>query len=198
MKIVIIKRMKNRNTKDVGGNHIYTFIFSNISLFVAVFFSMNSAPQVAAIIYSLSLNLLLIWVLYYSSAKNKLKNHSQYYNDLTIGMGMLSAFASSVLFSTIMLFLRDDQSFGTLILFFAFLAYVIHLLIMKAYSWNKAFEDKLIDFRMTIEAEKENNGRKLSEFLNDSDLDKASDYLDQIGMFDSEVDAIIENLKTEK
>ena len=190
--------MKNRNTKDVGANHIYTFIFSNISLFVAVFFSINSVPQVAAILYSLSLNLLLIWVLYYASAKNELKHHSQYFNDLTIGMGMLSAFASTVIFSTIMLLLRDDQSFGTLILFFAFLSYVIHLFIMKAYSWQKDFEYKLIDYRMTIEAEKENNGEILSEFLSDKDLDKAADYLDTIGLYDSGVDAIIEDLAKSK
>jgi len=187
--------MKNRNTKDVGANHIYAFIFSNISLFVAVFFSMNSVPQVAAILYSLSLNLLLIWVLYYASGKRKLKHHSQYFNDLTIGMGMLSAFISAVIFSTIMLLLRDDQSFGTLILFFALLAYVIHLLIMKAYSWQKAFEEKLIDYRMTIEAEKEDNAKILSDFLSDKDLDKAVDYLDTIGIFDSGVDTIIDNLR---
>ncbi|MGZ2370828.1 hypothetical protein ACXR6G_13685 [Ancylomarina sp. YFZ004] len=187
--------MKNRNTKDVAANHIYTFIFSNIALFVAVFFSINSVPQVAAILYSLSLNLLLIWVLYYASAKRKLKHHSQYFNDLTIGMGMLSAFVSAVTFSTIMLLLSDDQSFGTLILFFAFLSYVIHMVIMKAYSWQKVFEDKLIAYRMTIEEEKENNGKLLSEYLSDKDLDKAADYLDTIGIYDSGVDAIIENLR---
>ncbi|MCZ4694393.1 hypothetical protein DWB61_04165 [Ancylomarina euxinus] len=187
--------MKNRNTKDLGANHIYTFIFSNISLFVAVFFSINSVPQVAAILYSLSLNLLLIWVLYYASAKSKLKYHSQYFNDLTIGMGMLAAFVSAVIFSSIMLLLNDNQSFGALIIFFAFLAYFIHFLIMKAYSWNKVFENKLIDYRMTIEAEKENNRKILLEFLSESDLDKASDYLDTIGLYDSGVDAIIENLR---
>ena len=186
--------MKNRNTKDVGANHIYTFIFSNLSLFVAVFFSMNSVPQVAAILYSLSLNLLLIWAIYYASTKNKLIHHSQYFNDLTISMGMLSAFVSSLIFSCVMLFLSDAQSFGTLILFFAFLAYVIHLLIMKAYSWNKEFENKLINYRMTIESEKEDNGKLLIEFLRDKDLDVVTDYLDKIGLCDSNVDAIIEDL----
>lgn len=190
--------MKNRNTKDVGANHIYVFIFSNISLFVAVFFSMNSAPQVAAILYSLSLNLLLIWAIYYASTKNRLKLYSQYFNDLTIGMGLFSAFVSSVFFGLIMLFLSDEQSFGTIILFFAFLTYIVHLVIMKAYSWNKAFEDKLISYRMTIKEEKEANGKILSEFLSDKDLDKATDYLDAIGIFDSGVDAIIENLRNSK
>ena len=190
--------MKNRNTKDVGSNHIYTFIFSNISLFGAVFFSMNSVPQVAAILYSLSLNLLLIWAIYYASTKNKLKLYSQYFNDITISMGMLSAFVSSVFFGLMMLFLSDEQSFGTIILFFAFLAFVIHLVIMKAYSWNKEFEDKLISYRMTIKEEKEVNGKILSEFLSDKNLDKAADYLDTIGMYDSGVDAIIENLRNSK
>ena len=190
--------MKNRNTKDVGANHVYTFIFSNLSLFVAVFFSMNSAPQVAAILYSLSLNLLLIWTIYYASTKNKLKHHSQYFNDLTISMGMLSAFMSSLIFSFVMLFLSDAQSFGTLILFFAFMAFVIHQLIMKAYSFNKDFEDKLINFRMTIESEKEDNGKILSEFLRDKDLDAATDYLDRIDLHDSGVDAIIENLRNQE
>ena len=146
--------MKNRNTKDVGANHIYIFIFSNIALFVAVFFSMNSVPQVAAILYSLSLNLLFVWTVYYASSKNKLKHHSQYFNDLTIGMGMLSAFVLSVFFGLVMLFLSDEQSFGMLILFFAFLTYIVHLVIMKAYAWNKEFEDKLISYRMTIKEEK--------------------------------------------
>jgi len=190
--------MKNRNTKDVGANHIYTFIFSNLSLFIAVFFSMNSAPQVAAILYSLSLNLLLIWAIYYASTKNKLKHHSQYYNDLTIGMGMFSAFVSSVIFSSVMLFLSDEQSFGTLILFFAFFAYVIHQLLMKTYSWNREFEDKLINFRMTIESEKEDNRKILIEFLRDKDLDAATDYLDKIDLFDSGVDAIIEYLRNQE
>ena len=190
--------MKNRNTKDVGANHIYIFIFSNISLFVAVFFSMNSVPQVAAVLYSLSLNLLLIWAVYYASSKNKLKLYSQYFNDITISMGMLSAFGSSVLFGLIMLFLSDEQSFGTIILFFAFLAFVIHVLIMKIYAWHKEFEDKLIKYRMTIEAEKEANGKILSEFLSDKDLDKAADYLDTIGLYDSGIDTIIENLRNSK
>jgi len=68
-------------------------------------------------------------------------------------------------------------------------------LIMKAYSWQKAFEEKLIDYRMTIEAEKEDNAKILSDFLSDKDLDKAVDYLDTIGIFDSGVDAIIDNLR---
>jgi len=190
--------MKNRNTKDVGANHIYIFIFSNLSLFVAVFFSMNSVPQVAAILYSLALNLLLVWAIYYASTKNKLKHYSQYFNDITISMGMLSAFVSSVFFGLMMLFLSDEQSFGTIILFFAFLAFVIHVLIMKAYFWHKEFEGKLIKYRMTIEAEKEANGKILSEFLSDKDLDKAADYLDTIGLYDSGVDAIIENLRNSK
>ncbi len=97
-----------------------------------------------------------------------------------------------------MLFLSDEQSFGTIILFFAFLAFVIHLVIMKAYSWNKEFEDKLISYRMTIKEEKEVNGKILSEFLSDKNLDKAADYLDTIGMYDSGVDAIIENLRNSK
>jgi len=190
--------MKNRNTKDVGANHIYVFIFSNISLFVAVFFSMNSVPQVAAILYSLALNLLLVWAIYYASTKKKLKLYSQYFNDISISMGMLSAFVSSVCFGLIMLFLSDEQSFGKIILLFAVLAYVIHILIMKAYAWQKDFEEKLIRYRMTIEADKEANGEILSEFLSDKDLDKAADYLDTIGMFDSGVDAIIENLRNAK
>ncbi|MDE5423088.1 hypothetical protein L3073_12790 [Ancylomarina sp. DW003] len=187
--------MKNRNTKDVGANHIYIFIFSNLCLFVAVFFSINSVPQVAAILYSLSLNLLLIWTIYYASTKNKLKHYSQYFNDLTISMGMLSAFVSALIFSLVMLFLSDAQSFGTLILFFAFMAFVIHQLIMKAYAWNKEFESKLINYRMTIESEQEENGKILSEFLTDADLDRATDYLDKIGIYDSGVDAIIEDLR---
>ncbi len=190
--------MKNRNTKDVGANHIYIFIFSNLSLFVAVFFSMNSVPQVAAILYSLAINLLLIWAIYYASAKNKLKYYSQYFNDITISMGMLSAFVSSVFFGLIMLFLSDEQSFGTMILFFAFMAFVIHVLIMKTYAWHKEFEDKLISYRMTIEVEKEANGKILLEFLSDKDLDKAADYLDTIGLYDSGVDSIIENLRNSK
>lgn len=190
--------MKNRNTKDVGANHIYVFIFSNISLFVAVFFSMNSVPQVAAILYSLALNLLLVWAIYYASTKTKLKLYSQYYNDISISLGMLSAFLSSVCFGLIMLFLSDEQSFGKIILLFAVLAYVIHVLFMKTYAWNKEFEDKLIRYRMTIEADKEVNREALSQFLSDSDLDKAADYLDTIGMFDSGVDAIIEKLRNEK
>lgn len=190
--------MKNRNTKDVGANHIYVFIFSNISLFVAVFFSMNSVPQVAAILYSLSLNLLLVWAIYYASTKRKLKLHSQYYNDISISLGMLSAFLSSVCFGLIMLFLSDEQSFGKIILLFAVLAYVVHVLFMKVYAWNKEFEDKLIRYRMTIEADKDLNGEILTEFLSDSNLDKAADYLDTIGMFDSGVDAIIEKLRNER
>ena len=190
--------MKNRNTKDVGANHIYSFIFSNLFLFMAVFFSMNSVPQVAAILYSLSLNLLLVWTIYYASTKNKLKYYSQYFNDITIRMGMLSAFVSSVFFGLIMLFLSDEQSFGIMILFFAFLAYVIYVLLMKTYSWNKEFEDKLINYRMTIEAEKKANGKILSEFLRDTDLDKLTGYLDTIGLYDSGVDAIVENLRSFK
>jgi hypothetical protein len=69
---------------------------------------------------------------------------------------------------------------------------------MKAYSWNKEFEGKLIKYRMTIEAEKEANGEILSEFLSDKDLDKAADYLDTIGLYDSGVDSIIENLRNSK
>ncbi|MRT91756.1 hypothetical protein [Ancylomarina sp. 16SWW S1-10-2] len=190
--------MKNRNTKDVGANHIYVFIFSNISLFVAVFFSMNSVPQVAAILYSLALNLLLVWTIYYASTKKKLELYSQYFNDITISMGMLSAFLSSVCFGLVMLFLSDKHSFGTIILLFAVLAYVIHAIIMKTYAWQKAFEAKLINYRMTIEADKIANGEILSEFLSDTDLDKAADYLDTIGMFDSGVDAMIAKLRNSK
>ena len=166
-----------------------------MSLFVAVFFSINSVPQVAAILYSLSLNLLLIWLRYYVFSKHNLKHHSQYFNDITISMGMLSAFVSSVFLGLIILFLKDSQSFGALILFFAFLANAIHFLIMEIYSWQKEFESKLINYRMTIEEEKEDNGKILSEFLSDKDLDKAADYLDTIGMYDSGVDAIIDDLR---
>ena len=190
--------MKNRNTKDVGANHIYIFIFSNLSLFVAVFFSMNSAPQVAAILYSLALNLLLVWAIYYASIKKKLQLYSQHFNDISISTGMLSAFLSSVCFGLVMLFLSDEQSFGKIILLFALISYVIHVSIMKTYAWHKEFEGKLIRYRMTIEADKEANGEILSKFLSDKDLDKAADYLDTIGMFDSGVDAIIENLRNYK
>ncbi|MFT5748900.1 MAG: hypothetical protein ACI93S_000147 [Ancylomarina sp.] len=190
--------MKNRNTKDVGANHIYIFILSNLSLFVAVFFSMNSVPQVAAILYSLALNLLLVWAIYYASTKKKLKLYSQYFNDITISMGMLSAFVSSMFFGLMMLFLSEEQSFGTIILFFVFLAFVIHVGIMKSYAWHKEFEGELIEYRMTIEVEKEANGKILSEFLSDKDLDKAADYLDTIGLYDSSVDSMIENLRNSK
>lgn len=187
--------MKNRNTKDVGANHIYVFIFSNIALFLAVFFSMNSVPQVAAILYSLSLNFLLSWAVYYSTTKNKLKHYSQYFNDLNIAMGLLSGFIATLVFSITMLFLGDAKSFGSLILFFALVSYFIHLLIMKRYAWHKSFEEKVIDFRMTIETEKECNAENLSAFLDGTDLERASDYLDTIGIYDSGVDTIIDKLR---
>lgn len=156
---------------------------------------MNKVPQVAAICYSLSFNLLLIWAIYYSTTKKKLKHYSLYFNDLTIGFGILSAFVSALLFGLIMIALSDQQSFGVHILFFAFLSYLLHYFIMKKYGWNKAFEQKLIDFRMTIEAEKIEKGEILKEFLRGSNLKEVTDYLDKINVYDSNVDAIIENLR---
>jgi len=50
---------------------------------------------------------------------------------------------------------------------------------------------------MTIQDEKEANGQVLYDFLKGKDMDEASDYLDKIGLFDSEVDAIIGKLRTE-
>jgi len=190
--------MKNRNTKDLGENHIFTFVFSNITLFVAVFFSLNSAPQVAAIIYSLSLNLFLNWLVFYSSKKKKLKHHSLYFNDLTIGMGMLSAFVPTLLFTLLMLFLPESYAFGKLILFFAFLTPLTHVLIMKFYAWEQVFETKLVAYRMSIKEEQEVAGEALSDFLKDKDLNQAAAYLDKIDMFDCGIDAIIESIQNSR
>nr|WP_320117206.1 hypothetical protein [uncultured Marinifilum sp.] len=177
--------MKNRNTKDVGENHIYPFILSNLFLFIAIFFSLNSAPEVAILFYSLSLNLFFHWFVFYSSTKKKIAHFSGYYNNLIIGICCLAA-CIPIFLMLLPLVLNIAISKLILLIFSLILSFVFKYILKISYSWETKTEVLMNKYRMSIELEREENFNIVKLHI-DLNRKKFADYIEKSELFDDKV-----------
>jgi hypothetical protein len=175
--------MKNRNTKDVAENHIYPFILSNFVLFVAIFFSLNSANEAAILLYSMALNLFTNWLIFYSSQKKKLVHFSEYYNNLVIGAFCIAAILPIFLMIIPILFFPEITN--SLLLFTSLIiALLFKKIILTKYVWEKKAEQYMNVYRMNIEEKKDLAFEELKKFIKESGSTKFADYLEKNQMFD--------------
>ena len=184
-------QMKNRNTKDVAENHIYSFILSNLFLFIGIFFSLNSAGEVAILFYILALNLFTNWLYFYSSHKKKLVHFSEYYNNLAIGIYCVAAIIP-VFLVIVPLLLFPDISNSILLLIAWILAPIFNQIILKRYAWESKAEKVLNAYRMNIEEEKERAFEVLKSFIQESDKRRFSNYIEKSQLFDQKMEEYLE------
>ncbi|RUT78457.1 hypothetical protein [Ancylomarina longa] len=182
--------MKNRNTKDVAENHIYSFLLSNLSLFVAIFFSLNSASEVAILFYALALNLFTHWFLFYTSRKKKMIHFSEYYNNLMIGIYCVAASIPVFLLIFPLLFMNSVSN-PILLLLSWILSFLIHTILIKRYGWESQAEQLFSEYRMNISEKREEAFEKVKEFIDQSDPKKCTDYLNKSELFDERIEAYI-------
>ncbi|MDM8161708.1 hypothetical protein QUH73_17965 [Labilibaculum sp. K2S] len=175
--------MKNRNTKDPAENHIYPFILSNLVLFVAIFFSLNSAHEAAILLYSIALNLFVNWLVFYSTQKKKLIHFSEYYNNLIIGIFCIASFLPVFLMIIPVLLFPEISSF-ILLVSSLLISFLLKKIIIKNYKWEKKAEQYMNLYRMNIEEKKEQAFNDLKKFINESGQTKFADYLEKNQMFD--------------
>lgn len=185
--------MKNRNTKDVAENHIYPFIISNLVLFAAIFFSLNSANEAATLLYSMALNLFTNWLIFYSSQKKKLEHFSEYYNNLLIGVFCVAAIIPVFIMIIPILFFPEISN--SLLLFISWiLALLLKMIILKKYSWERKAEQYMNVYRMNNEEKKEQAFGNLKKFIDESGRTKFADYLEKNLMFDQRMEAYLKNM----
>ncbi|MBN2596090.1 MAG: hypothetical protein JXR82_04815 [Marinifilaceae bacterium] len=184
--------MKNRNTKDAAENHIYPFILSNLILFVAIFFSLNSAGEAAILLYSMALNLFVNWLIFYSSQKKKLVHFSEYYNNLVIGVFCISAILPIFLMIIPILFFPEITN-SFLLFTSLILALLFKKIILTNYAWEKKAEQYMNIYRMNIKEKKELAFEELKKFINESGSAKFTDYLEKNQMFDRRMEAYIKD-----
>ncbi|MGQ1910169.1 hypothetical protein ACT3CE_10300 [Marinifilum sp. RC60d5] len=177
--------MKNRNTKDAGENHIYPFILSNLFLFIALFFSLNSAPEVAILFYSLTLNLFIHWLVFYTYTKKKIAHFSRYYNNLVIGI-CCSAASIPIFLMLLPLVLNLAMSHLTLLLFSLILSFVVKYMLNFYYSWETKTEILMNKYRMSIELEREENFEIVKSHA-DLNRKKFTEYIEKSELFDDKI-----------
>ncbi|MPQ47623.1 hypothetical protein GCQ56_11475 [Marinifilum sp. N1E240] len=181
--------MKNRNTKDVGENHIYAFILSNLFLFVGIFFSLNSVSEVAILFYSLSLNLFSIWVIFYSSLKKKLAHYTEYFNNLKIGILCVAAILP-VFLMLIPLLVQPDLS-KTLLLGLSWIVCLISkALLSNYYSWELNAEQLMNNYRMNIGDTRDAKFEELKSFI-EINPDKFARYVEKSELYDDRIEDFI-------
>lgn len=184
--------MKNRNTKDVSENHIYPFIISNFVLFVAIFFSLNSANEAAILLYSIAINLFTHWLIFYSWQKKKLVHFSEYYNNLVIGVFCIAAILPVfIMIIPLLLFSEITNSF--LLFTSLILALLFKKIILTKYTWERKAEQYMNVYRMNIEGKKELAFEDLKKFINESGSSKFADYLEKNQMFDRRMEAYLKD-----
>jgi hypothetical protein len=184
--------MKNRNTKDVAENHIYPFIISNLILFAAIFFSLNSANEAAILLYSMALNLFINWLIFYSSQKKKLVHFSEYYNNLVIGVFCIAAILPVFIMIIPLLFFPEITN-SFLLFTSLILALLFKKIILTKYTWERKAEQYMNVYRMNIEDKKELAFEDLKKFINESGHTKFADYLDKNQMFDRRMEAYLKD-----
>lgn len=182
--------MRNRNSRDAGENHIYPFIISNFALFAGIFFSLNSAPEAAILLYSIALNLFTNWLSFYFSKKKKLAHFSGYYNDLEIGIFCVAA-VIPVLSMILPLLLLSDISLFILLLISWGLAPIVNKIILKKYNWENQAEKHLIAYRMNIDEKKESAFDDLKNFIDQSDKKKFAEYIEKSQLFDRRMEEYV-------
>jgi len=181
--------MKNRNTKDVGENHIYAFILSNLFLFVGIFFSLNSVSEVAILFYSLSLNLFSIWIIFYSSIKKKLAHYSEYFNNLKIGILCVAA-VLPVFLMLAPLLVQPDISKVLLLSLSWVMCLLIKALLSNYYSWELKAEQLMNNYRMNIGEDRDEKFEILKSFI-EINPNKFTSYIEKSEWFDDRVEDFI-------
>lgn len=184
----IIETMKNRNTKDPGENHIYPFIISNILVFVGIFFSLNSAPEVAVILYSLALNLFIHWFGFYSSTKKKIDRFSEYYNNLMIGIFCVSS-VIPVFILMIFLVVELPIQNWTLLLISLLLSFIFKFSLYRYFTWESVTEKLMNQYRMSIEQERDDNFKIVKAHL-DTNPEKFKEYIEKSQLFDDRIEKL--------
>lgn len=187
---LILYPMKNRNTKDAGENHIYSFILSNLFLFVGIFFSLNSASDVAILFYILSLNLFTNWLIFYSSVKKKLNHYSEYYNNLRISIYCVGAVLPVFIVTPVILILPEVSN-SLLLLIALILAPLFNQIILKRYWWETKAEKVLNKYRMNIQDEKEKAFLELKDFIEQSNKQKFTSYIEKSQLFDKKMEELM-------
>ena len=175
--------MKNRNTKDAAENHIYPFIISNLLLFAAIFFSLNSAYEAAILLYSMALNLFVNWLIFYSSQKKKLIHFSEYYNNIIIGIFCIASFLPAFFLILPVLLFPEISSF-ILLISSLLISFLLKKIIIEKYKWERKAEQYMNLYRMNIEEKKEQAFEELKKFIEESGHNKFADYLEKNQMFD--------------
>ncbi|NOU61859.1 hypothetical protein [Marinifilum caeruleilacunae] len=183
--------MKNRNTKDPGENHIYSFVLSNLFLFVGIFFSLNSASEVAILFYSLSVNLFFHWLGFYSRVKKKISHFSEYYNNLLIALYCIAS-AVPVFLLLIPLLLEISLSHWTLLLASLAISYLLKYLLKNYFSWETTTEKLMNRYRMSIEQERDENFQLIKAHL-DLNPEKFEDYIEKSELFDDRIENYLKN-----
>lgn len=185
--------MRNRNTRDAGENHIYPFIISNFALFSGIFFSLNSAPEAAILLYSIALNLFTNWLIFYSSKKKKLVHFSGYYNNLVIGIFCIAAIIPALLMILPLLLLANIP-LSILLLISWILAPIVNKIILKKYNWENQAEKYLNAYRMNINEEKELAFDNLKDFIDQSDKKRFVDYIEKSQLFDRRMEVYVKRI----
>jgi len=181
--------MKNRNTKDVGENHIYPFILSNLFLFVGIFFSLNSASEVAILFYSLSLNLFSIWIIFYSSLKKKLAHYSEYFNNLKIGVLCVAAIIP-VFIMLAPLLVQPDFNKTLLLVISWIVCLLMNALLSNYYSWELKAEQLMNNYRMNIGEARDEKFKILKSFI-EINPNKFANYIEKSELFDDRIEEYI-------
>ncbi|PXX96204.1 hypothetical protein DF185_20720 [Marinifilum breve] len=180
--------MKNRNTKDPGENHIYPFMISNILVFVGIFFSLNSAPEVAIILYSLALNLFIHWLGFYSSTKKKVARFSEYYNNLMIGLFCVSS-VIPVFILMVSLVLELPIQNWTLLLISLIVSFIFKFGLYKYFAWESATEKLMNHYRMSIEQERDENFKIVKAHF-ETNPEKFKEYIEKSQLFDDRIEKL--------
>lgn len=182
----ILYSMKNRNTKDPGENHIYPFILSNLFLFIGVFFSLNSASEVAILFYSLCINLFIHWLIFYTSTKKKIAFYSEFYNNLTIVVFCISS-AIPVFLLLIPLVLELSISNLMLIMLSLIISFISKYILNSYFSWESTTEKLMNQYRMSIEQERDENFQFVKAHF-DSNPKKFKEYIEKSQLFDDRIE----------
>lgn len=187
--------MKNRNTKDVGENHIYLFILSNLTLFIGIFFSLNNADEAATPLFSIAINLFFNWSLFYLWKKKQLKRHSQHYNNLLISILCISALCPTLLILLPLLFL-PEITISYLLLAGWLINIIFYYTLLLSYKWESKLEKTLLAYRINIETEKETAFIDVKKMINESDPKKFEEYIEKAQLFDKRMEKYLNSKLT--
>ncbi|MFA8432884.1 MAG: hypothetical protein ACEPOZ_00055 [Marinifilaceae bacterium] len=183
--------MKNRNTKVIGGDHIYAFTISCLCLITGIFFSLRSIPELSNIFYSLSLNLFLNWTIFRLFLKRRLKHLTESYNNIHITVFSFAAFGSTILYTAFSILFQNLIPSGKLLLIFAALAILMVPLGLWFYRWEKKLEILVRNYRMADWRDKEECFLPLKEFIENNDPQKILIYTEKNKLFNHELEGFL-------